>query len=48
MSCAVRVARDKVRQDALPLGGQLQLRGKFIEVHPIARGISDRGGLHAV
>ena len=29
-------------------GGQLQLRGKFSEDHPIARGISYRGGLHIV
>ena len=27
---------------------QLQLRGKFSEDHPIASGISDRGGLHVV
>jgi hypothetical protein len=26
----------------------LMLRGKFSEDHPIARGISDRGGLHVV
>jgi hypothetical protein len=26
----------------------LMLPGKFSEDHPIARGISDRGGLHVV
>jgi hypothetical protein len=44
----ISLVADKVRQSGAVPGGQLQLRGKFSEDHPIARGISDRGSLHVV
>jgi hypothetical protein len=40
-------ARTTARKPGSQRAG-LMLRGKFREYHPIARGISDRGGLHVV